>query len=262
MEKNNQFPKLEKCQYFKKNGFLYNPATGEITSPTGNTLKSISSRGYTCIAFYRDKKIYQVRAHDFAFFMMHGVIPERVKHINVIKNDDRINNLQPTTHQEICFEGKAKGFCLDKRQNKFKAQIVRNKKNIYLGTFDTAEEAQKAFEKARKNPDNIRSRKAIKASIIATSRVCTGCKVEKPLEEFFRHKKYVHGRYHKCKICMSEIRKKYYAQNKEKIKESSTATKFPEKIAEYKKKYYEKNREKIKEHQKNWYLKKKESEKK
>ena len=60
------------------------------------------------------------------------------------------------------------------------------------------------------------------------SKICTKCKVEKPLDEFHKRKIGKFGRQPRCKVCVA----KYYGENREKILEQS-------------RRYYEENREKI-----------------
>ena len=81
------------------------------------------------------------------------------------------------------------------------------------------------------------------------SKVCTGCKEDKLLEEFYKHKAGKYGRPSKCKICMKEYKAKYYANNPEKMKERASKYRAnnPEKVKEYKAKYRANNREKLKE---------------
>ena len=43
----------------------------------------------------------------------------------------------------------AKGYTLDKRRNKYQAKIRINNKKIYLGCYDTPEEARAAYLKAK-----------------------------------------------------------------------------------------------------------------
>jgi hypothetical protein len=64
-------------------------------------------------------------------------------------------------------------------------------------------------------------------------KVCTKCKVEKPLTEFNKNKKTKDNYRSDCNYC----RKQYYQANKERIKE-------------YEKQYYQANKEKINEYEK------------
>lgn len=48
-------------------------------------------------------------------------------------------------------------------------------------------------------------------------KVCTKCKLEKPLSEFYNHKKGKHGKRPRCKPCSEEDKKEYYEKNRSKV---------------------------------------------
>jgi 5-methylcytosine-specific restriction endonuclease McrA len=56
-----------------------------------------------------------------------------------------------------------------------------------------------------------------------TSKVCTGCLEEKPLEDYYKKTKGRLGRCSRCKICLSLKDKEYLETNKEKIAERRKA---------------------------------------
>lgn len=51
------------------------------------------------------------------------------------------------------------------------------------------------------------------------NKICTKCKVSKPLEDYHKHKKGLHGRQSECKKCAFKRRKKYNIDNRKAIKE-------------------------------------------
>ena len=70
-----------------------------------------------------------------------------VDHINRDRVDNRKENLRFVTPQQNRFNTGAKGY--RKRGEKWDAQIMLNKKQIHLGTFETEEEAKTAYQLAK-----------------------------------------------------------------------------------------------------------------
>ena len=108
---------------------------------------------------YRQLQIDGVKyfAHRIAWKMHYGRDPEdQIDHINGIKNDNRIQNLRECTRAEnMRNRGKTKvnttgykGVHLYK--GKYVARIKLIGKEVYLGRYDTAEEAYEAYKKAAK----------------------------------------------------------------------------------------------------------------
>jgi hypothetical protein len=100
-------------------------------------------------------KPYQ--AHRLAWMLHYGVVPTgTIDHINGIKTDNRICNLRDVSHQENC---KNQHIARVKKTNtplgvtvmrgKYVAQVMRNGKNIYLGSHETSEAASIAYKKFR-----------------------------------------------------------------------------------------------------------------
>ena len=79
----------------------------------------------------------------------------QIDHININKLDNRIENLRVVNCSQNnrnkkkrpnC-TSKYRGVYLDKKKNKWKAQIKIDDKNKHLGYFDTEEEASEAYKK-------------------------------------------------------------------------------------------------------------------
>ncbi len=111
--------------------------------------------GYIFINIEINGKYYQLKGHQFAYYMKYGKIVDCIDHINGIKDDNRICNLREVTKQQNCFNTKAKGYTFAKERNKFKAQIRLNYKLINIGYFNTEEEARQAYLDAKKIYHNI-----------------------------------------------------------------------------------------------------------
>lgn len=96
-------------------------------------------------------------AHRLAWLYVHGEWPsEFIDHIDGDKSNNRISNLRVATNSQNKGNGRIyasnttglRG--VTKQGNKWKAQIVHNRKNVYLGCFPSKEEAYDAFRKAEK----------------------------------------------------------------------------------------------------------------
>ena len=72
-----------------------------------------------------------------------------IDHINRDRSDDRIENLRDVTHQQNHFNTGARGYCWDKRRQKWMAYIMVNGKQIHLGYYDAEAEARAAYEAAK-----------------------------------------------------------------------------------------------------------------
>ena len=142
-------------QQYIKELFHYNEHTGDFTrlikrgsSHVGDIAGSITWNGYTSI--YIDGKNY--RAHQLAWLYVHGVWPDTdIDHINRNKSDNRIVNLRLASRSQNNINSglhshNTSGFRgVYASRNKWAAQIKLNGKKIYLGRFNTAEEAHQCY---------------------------------------------------------------------------------------------------------------------
>lgn len=98
-------------------------------------------------------------AHRLAWLYVHGVLPDcEVDHINGNKSDNRISNLRLASRLENA-QNKHRpqsnnksghlGISWHKKAKKWQVHICSCRKRHYLGVFETIEEAQIAYLKAK-----------------------------------------------------------------------------------------------------------------
>lgn len=141
----------------------YDPDTGIFTTltmrglhsrwPAGKRAGYPMSHGYR--AAYVDGKSYL--EHRLAWLYMTGEWPpHEVDHINLDRADNRWQNLRPALHRENTRNhpghaarrvGKFKG-TTPHGDGRWRAQIMVNRKQIYLGIFITEEGAHQAYAEA------------------------------------------------------------------------------------------------------------------
>jgi len=108
-----------------------------------------SSTGYV----YISTKTKHIAAHRLSYEAFHNVTltkDQHINHINRIKHDNRISNLEVVTNQQntqwgVCRTGNMKGACWVKEKQKWKAELKYNFINYFLGYYDTELEAGKAY---------------------------------------------------------------------------------------------------------------------
>lgn len=144
----------------------YDPETGEFTllvdvsrghhhKTAGEKLGRNHPLGYIQIGL--DCKSYL--AHRLAWFYVTGEWPKhQIDHINQDKKDNRFANLREATNSQNHQNKKSKnsnglkGVALANggkyRAKRWYAKIRINQRTIYLGTFDTKEDAHNAYAKA------------------------------------------------------------------------------------------------------------------
>jgi len=137
----------------------YDPETGVFTwrstsrNRKAGAVAGSLQHGYVRISI--DNKIYA--AHRLAWLYTHGCQPfGEIDHINRVRNDNRLCNLRKAT-KEINAQNASvrvdspygiRGVTKHKYSNKYRARIQADKKTVYLGMFDTPEEAQRAYAAA------------------------------------------------------------------------------------------------------------------
>jgi len=111
--------------------------------------KSNDSKGY-CVIWLNGKNIFY---HNVIWVLSTGNDIKQglyIDHINGICSDNRMENLRLVTRREnnqnkkVHRDGKLCGITI--QNSKYKAQIQINGKQIYLGYYDTEQEAHKAYK--------------------------------------------------------------------------------------------------------------------
>lgn len=139
-------------QEYLKFLFRYDPETGLWTRrmtigprKKGTVAGTFDKQGYVVIQI--ERRVY--KAHRLAFFYMLGRWPQKqVDHQNMIKSDNRWENLREATNTQNNGNRKKqlnnttghRGVFYHKRNNRWTARVGRN----YLGSFDNFADAATA----------------------------------------------------------------------------------------------------------------------
>jgi AP2 domain len=87
-----------------------------------------------------------IGVHRAAWALTKGEYPPG----EIVRSDDnRFKALKPLTHAQIQQRPHARGAYIDYRTGRFRAEITINRRQLYLGTFDTEAEAHQAYLDAK-----------------------------------------------------------------------------------------------------------------
>ncbi len=137
----------EKCKLAIEMGYTYDLETGKIYSRFDREIKSKHTQGYIKIV---SRKFGELLAHQFGWYFIHKEIVEEIDHINGVRDDNRIINLRAVTKQQNHFNRtKAKGYRYNYKWGKWTSKITLKGKQMYLGSFNTEEEAKEAYITAK-----------------------------------------------------------------------------------------------------------------
>lgn len=132
----------------------YDPETGIFTwrvampaSKAGAIAGRNKSNGYREIKI--SGRVFL--AHRLAWVYVTGALPpHQIDHINGLRQDNRFANLRAVTSSENMQNQRAvKGAHVHKQSGTWQSSIKVNGKSIWLGKFETAEEARAAYLAAK-----------------------------------------------------------------------------------------------------------------
>ena len=139
--------------YDPKTGFLRWRVRTSIRVIIGQVVGTPGNDGRRRVIYRRQRFL----ASRIVWMMCTGAWPVgQLDHKNVNPTDDRFENLREATHAENCWNKMVRADSgtgikgVVKCRDKFQARMQVNRQRIYLGTFDTAEEAGDAYTAAAK----------------------------------------------------------------------------------------------------------------
>ena len=129
-----------------EDGNVYSNKSGQVKK-----LKLKKTRGYLYASLFKNKKQKTCYIHRLLYQTFVGNIPEgiEVDHIDRDKTNNKLNNLRLVTRQQNNFNTTAKGYTWNKVAKKWEAQIMLDRKKIFLGFFNTESEARAAYLAAK-----------------------------------------------------------------------------------------------------------------
>ncbi len=132
-------------------GQVLNYTTGRILKPC------LDGGGYVNVNLCKDGKQKTITVHRLVAMAFIENLENKIciDHINNIKTDNRAENLRWATHGENNQNAKLstrnttgiKGVCFNKKNKKWRAQIMIDGKQIHIGYYKTIEEATTARRK-------------------------------------------------------------------------------------------------------------------
>lgn len=149
----------EKCDYLlqymtadTQTGMVYWTKSTNKKIAVGSPAGAKDKQGYTILCCNGVK----VKRHRFIFYVAHGYLPKMVDHKKGVEFGDGIENLReatPARNSRNRGEPKTKtgtgvkGVQKISNSDRYFSTIRHNGKGIYLGSYDTIEEAKEAYEK-------------------------------------------------------------------------------------------------------------------
>lgn len=140
----------------------------------------IAGMGYLTVVLSNKGLVKNFYIHKLVAISFLGHKPNGMKlvvdHINNIKTDNRLSNLQLVTQRENAYKTQGKyssqykGVSWSKHRSNWKSSILINGKRISLGNFNTEHEAHLAYQNALQK--HLSNEQSIQASTQATENIC------------------------------------------------------------------------------------------
>ena len=138
--------------------FIYDPDTGVLRHKLGQHAGHVAGypngNGYLRVDMKGDGRRLRAYVHQIAIAMMTGAWPEAVDHRNLDKTDNRFENLRECSRAENMRNCTQRSHSrqpykgVRKQRNRWQARIRVDHREIHLGSFLTAEEAQASYAAA------------------------------------------------------------------------------------------------------------------
>ena len=132
----------QKCKLFLEKGFRVND-DGTIIS-NKEKIVGIKHEGYIRIKTKVNEKMFYLFAHQLVFYNTYGYVPEQINHINHNRDNNYINNLEPSNSHHNSQNKKMKGCCYCWNKHSQSWRVTRNfNKEIYYICYTKDEELAK-----------------------------------------------------------------------------------------------------------------------
>lgn len=137
----------------------------EIVRPIGNNyfteeaiMSTYNLTGYRCIVLTKNKRTHRLRVHRLVAqaFIPNPENKPQVNHINAIRDDNRVQNLEWVDNRENAIHhsmnflktksSRFPGVSYDKKRNKWLAATEVRRKAHFIGRFDIEEDAAEAYK--------------------------------------------------------------------------------------------------------------------
>ena len=133
---------------YHQDGYLIRKKSKAQNAIIGEKTNFIDSKGYRTVWFNGKTE----REHRLIYLMFKGYCPQIIDHIDMNKENNKIENLRPATKSQNnvnCYVRSnnstgVKGVYFCKTTNKWRARINYNGKAIEIGRFDVLQDAKNA----------------------------------------------------------------------------------------------------------------------